>query len=251
MVAAAEAFNDSARPRHGDGHPLALGNRLLGEAVALVADEHGAGALGEVHLCHRQSGAVRHRGQQPEALPPQPGENSPWRERSRESPRRNTAPIEARSALGERGSQQSPSRTDPPNAKGLRRAQDGAQVARVLQILQHRAGAAPGGVPGQQPLGPPALAENPLGALGGGQQPRHVVGHQVALAGALQHGLQVAGVLLQGLGRDKAAQHLYARAGRVLAQAGPLAEELPPGRPAPRRRKAARPPPAPSCSGGW
>ena len=84
---------------------------------------------------------VGHGGVEPVApLPQQP--HSRWGEASAASRTRKAAPMEARSALGDRGSQQSPSRYNLVHAQGLGSAQHRAQVPRVLELLQHQAGAA-------------------------------------------------------------------------------------------------------------
>ena len=122
MVAAAEAFNDSARPAMG---------MVTRWHWAIVSWERPLPSLpmntaqGPWEKSTSVTGKAALSGTEASSRKPSPRsrENSPWRERSRESPRRNTAPIEARSALGERGSQQSPSRTTRPmpRASAVRR----------------------------------------------------------------------------------------------------------------------------------
>ena len=55
-----------------------------------------------------------------------------------------------------------------------------------------------------------------------------MVRHLISLPADRQHRLYIRGILLQSLGRDKAAENLHPGESRVLAKPGPFAEELPP-----------------------
>ena len=142
-MAAAEALRDSARPAMGMVTRTVerCVDSLLPQAGALVAHEYGVGPGGEVYGGDWGGVPVGHGGVEPVAPLPQQAAQ-PLGGGFRSQPHPEGRPHGGPQRLGGQGVTAIPQQVHLVHAQGLGSAQHRAQVPRVLELLQHQAGAA-------------------------------------------------------------------------------------------------------------